>query len=221
MWPAMWPGYPNPGANFFVDDPANQHVADEYGIVMSTSHHEPMQRLTNEWFLENEDGSWDWESNREKMTEFFHEGARRAKGCESYFTIGMRGEYDRAIKGSDPAAIISDVIGAQRKVIGDVYGSEDKIPRKYFRSNIIVMEEVSDPTCNRAFRHVSRHRAVIRHGPNKDPRRRHLAIPRRQQRHDSTAAHQTGGGSPRSKSPRVTSSSCIPSSRPMSSSHCD
>ncbi|KAH7127946.1 hypothetical protein B0J13DRAFT_142632 [Dactylonectria estremocensis] len=131
MWPAMWPGYPNPGANFFVDDPENQRVADEYGIVMSTSHHEPMQRLTNEWFLENEDGSWNWESNRDKMTEFFHEGAQRAKNCESYFTIGMRGEYDRAIKGSDPAAIISDVISAQRNVIGDVYGSEDKIPQLF------------------------------------------------------------------------------------------
>ncbi|KAF7554078.1 hypothetical protein G7Z17_g3184 [Cylindrodendrum hubeiense] len=131
MWPAMWPGYPNPGANFFVDDMENQRVADEYGIVMSTSHHEPMQRLTNEWFLENEDGSWNWERNQEKMTEFFHEGAERAKGYESYFTIGLRGEYDRKIKGSDPAATISDVIQSQRNIISNVYGSKDKIPQLF------------------------------------------------------------------------------------------
>ncbi|KAM5350748.1 hypothetical protein ACJ41O_007253 [Fusarium nematophilum] len=129
MWPAMWPGYPNPGANFFLDDPDNQRVADEYGIVMSTSHHEPMQRLTNEWVLENGDGNWRWDTNKEKMTDFFYEGARRAKGCESYFTIGMRGEYDRRIKASDPAAAISDAIKTQRRIISDVYGREDKIPQ--------------------------------------------------------------------------------------------
>ncbi|KAJ3549970.1 hypothetical protein NM208_g219 [Fusarium decemcellulare] len=129
MWPAMWPGYPNPGANFFVDDPDNQRVADEYGIVISTSHHEPMQRLTNEWFLENKEGSWNWDTNKEKMTEFFYEGARRAKGYESYFTMGMRGEYDRKIKVTDPAGAISDAIKTQRKVISDVYGSEDSIPQ--------------------------------------------------------------------------------------------
>ncbi|RMY90177.1 hypothetical protein D0862_10036 [Hortaea werneckii] len=56
MWPAMWPGYPNPGASFFTDDPLNQRLADEMGIVISTSHHEPMQRLSNEWFAENPEG---------------------------------------------------------------------------------------------------------------------------------------------------------------------
>ncbi|KAM0438675.1 hypothetical protein ACHAPT_001431 [Fusarium lateritium] len=129
MWPAMWPGYPNPGANFFVDDTDNQRVADEYGIVMSTSHHEPMQRLTNEWFLENEEGSWNWDTNKNNMTEFFYEGAQRAKGYESYFTMGMRGEYDKRIKVTDPAAAISDAIKTQRKVISDVYGREDQVPQ--------------------------------------------------------------------------------------------
>ncbi|KAI8664659.1 hypothetical protein NCS57_00507900 [Fusarium keratoplasticum] len=129
MWPAMWPGYPNPGANFFLDDPDNQRVADEYGIVMSTSHHEPMQRLTNEWVLENGEGTWDWDNNKEKMTQFFEHGAQRAKGYESYFTIGMRGEYDRRIKACDPAAAISDAIKTQREVISHVYGSSDKVPQ--------------------------------------------------------------------------------------------
>lgn len=126
----MWPGYPNPGANFFVDDPDNQRIADEYGIVISTSHHEPMQRLSNEWFQDNPDGSWNWETNKENITKFFHEGAERAKDYDSYFTIGMRGEYDKPIGGSDPALIISDVIKTQRKVIKDVYGAEDQALRK-------------------------------------------------------------------------------------------
>ena len=131
MWPAMWPGYPNPGANFFVDDPDNQRLADEYGIVISTSHHEPMQRLTNEWFLENEEGSWDWETNKESMTDFFRYGAQRAKEYESYFTVGIRGAYDRRMPGSDPAVTITDVIDTQRRIIEDVYGRTEDVPRKY------------------------------------------------------------------------------------------
>ncbi|KAI1869421.1 hypothetical protein JX265_006511 [Neoarthrinium moseri] len=129
MWPAMWPGYPNPGASFFTDDPTNQKLAEECGIAISTSHHEPMQRLTNEWFMENEDGSWDWINNKQKISEFFEEGASRAKGCESYFTLGMRGEYDRKMAGEDPAGTIRDVIKTQREIIKKVYGKEDAVPQ--------------------------------------------------------------------------------------------
>lgn len=131
MWPAMWPGYPNPGAVFFLDDDgANQRLADEYGIVMSTSHHEPMQRATTEWFLDNPDGSWDWIANKSKIVDFFRHGAARAKGCETYFTLGMRGEYDKKMKTDDPAAVVKDVIASQRKIFGDVYGKEDRVCRE-------------------------------------------------------------------------------------------
>lgn len=130
LWPAMWPGYPNPGASFFTDDPETQRLADEYGIVVSTSHHEPMQRLSNEWFAENPDGSWNWLTNKDKITKFFEDGAERAKGYESYFTLGMRGEYDKKMEGEDPAAVVQDVLDAQRKVFKSVYGESDSVPRE-------------------------------------------------------------------------------------------
>ena len=132
LWPAMWPGYPNPGASFFDDDPENQKTAEEYGICVSTSHHEPMQRLSNEWFADNPDGSWNWLTNKQKITEFFDEGVRRAKGCESYFTLGMRGEYDRKMATDDPAAVVREVIQTQRAIIKDVHGSEDAVPRMHY-----------------------------------------------------------------------------------------
>ncbi|KAF4874324.1 hypothetical protein CGCSCA1_v006434 [Colletotrichum siamense] len=129
MWPAMWPGYPNPGASFFTDDSENAKVANDYGIAVSTSHHEPMQRATNEWFADNPDGSWNWLTNKKKITEFFEEGVKRAKGIESYFTIGMRGEYDKGMKTDDPAAVVRDVIKTQRAVIKEVHGREDAVPQ--------------------------------------------------------------------------------------------
>lgn len=130
MWPAMWPGYPNPGSSFFVDDAENQKTAHDYGIVMSTSHHEPMQRATNEWFETHPDGSWSWVENKEEITEFFKDGLTRAKGFDSYFTMGMRGEYDKAMKTDDPAAVVRDVIKTQRSLIREIYSQDDAVPRK-------------------------------------------------------------------------------------------
>ncbi|KAK1672844.1 hypothetical protein BDP55DRAFT_557530 [Colletotrichum godetiae] len=129
LWPAMWPGYPNPGALFFTDDPLNPKLAEDYGIAVSTSHHEPMQRMSNEWFADNPDGSWNWLTNKEKITDFFDEGIKRAKGRESYFTLGMRGEYDRKMKTDDPAAVVRDVIKTQRALIKRVHGREDAVPQ--------------------------------------------------------------------------------------------
>ncbi|HWH72051.1 MAG TPA: glycosyl hydrolase 115 family protein, partial [Candidatus Sulfotelmatobacter sp.] len=43
LWPAMWDN------SFATDDPLNAKLADEYGIVMATSHHEPMMRAWKEW----------------------------------------------------------------------------------------------------------------------------------------------------------------------------
>ncbi|KAJ5263814.1 hypothetical protein N7478_011419 [Penicillium angulare] len=131
MWPAMWPGYPNPGAVFFMDDPENQRIADEYGICISTSHHEPMQRATTEWFEEKPraDGTWDWTKSREEIIEFFRTGVQRAKGLESYFTMGIRGEYDRGMATDDPGAVIRDVLLQQRALFKEVHGREDAVPQ--------------------------------------------------------------------------------------------
>lgn len=129
MWPAMWPGYPNPGAVFFTDDPENQRIADEYGICISTSHHEPMQRASTEWFQEHADGTWNWLTHREEIGDFFRKGVHRAKGFESYFTLGIRGEYDKQMATDDPGAVMRDVLREQRALFKEVYGREDAVPQ--------------------------------------------------------------------------------------------
>ncbi|CAI7597056.1 unnamed protein product [Penicillium pancosmium] len=130
MWPAMWPGYPNPGAVFFLDDPENQRLADEYGICVSTSHHEPMQRATTEWFEEgHSDGTWNWTTHREEIIGFFRKGVTRAKGLESYFTMGIRGEYDKGMVTKDPGAVVRDVLEQQRALFKEVHGREDDVPQ--------------------------------------------------------------------------------------------
>ncbi|KKP06738.1 hypothetical protein THAR02_01123 [Trichoderma harzianum] len=127
MWPAMWRGYPYPGRSFFVDDPKNQELADTYGIVMGTSHHEPMQRAMNEWSTTQPGGTWNWDTNKEKVTQYFEEGAERAVPYESYFTMGMRGEGDVPMTGGDPVKILTEVLDVQRNIIKKNYGKEDGV----------------------------------------------------------------------------------------------
>ncbi|CAJ2506497.1 Uu.00g006270.m01.CDS01 [Anthostomella pinea] len=123
MWPAMWESsVPRPGNIFFTDDPKNMQLADDYGIVMSTSHHEPMQRATNEW-NETETGPWDWTKNKANVTAFMEEGVHRAAKNESYFTLGMRGAGDGPIQGDDPVGILKDVFQTQRQIFSDYYGN--------------------------------------------------------------------------------------------------
>lgn len=110
LWPAMW-------SNCFSKDGtdeegiANAELADVYGIVMGTSHHEPLCRAGNEWndsyksYVKPEEivpgeGSsyyWNYDLFPEELTAFWDDGVKRNKAFENVYTIGMRGEADSAI----------------------------------------------------------------------------------------------------------------------------
>ncbi|KAI7213106.1 glycoside hydrolase family 115 protein [Hortaea werneckii] len=129
IWPAMWASFvPPPGNIFFTDDPENQILADQYGIVVSTSHHEPMQRATNEWNA-SETGPWDWTANKQNVTDFMREGIARAVGNETYFTMGMRGPSDSAIQDDDPIEVLRDVFDTQRDMLVDFYENVTAVPQ--------------------------------------------------------------------------------------------
>jgi hypothetical protein len=122
IWPAMWASStPSPGQIFFTDDPGNMQLANDYGIVVSTSHHEPMQRATNEWNA-TETGPWDWRLNKENVTRFMEDGIRRMGNNESYVTLGMRGPSDSPIVGDDAIEILREVFEVQRQIFKRVLG---------------------------------------------------------------------------------------------------
>ncbi|KAF2830956.1 hypothetical protein CC86DRAFT_341463 [Ophiobolus disseminans] len=124
LWPAMWASTtPAPGNVFFTDDPGNMQLADDYGIVVSTSHHEPMQRATNEWNA-SETGPWDWRLNKDNVTRFMEEGVRRMGNNESYVTLGMRGPSDSAIIGDDAIEILREVFEVERDIFKKVLGDQ-------------------------------------------------------------------------------------------------
>jgi hypothetical protein len=67
LWPAMW------GKSLYEDDPANPRLANEMGIVIGTSHHEPMMRAHVDW-EHHGDGPWDYVRNGQQLREFWREG---------------------------------------------------------------------------------------------------------------------------------------------------
>lgn len=117
MWPAMW------GWAFYADDPENEKTADEMGVVMSTSHHEPMTRNHQEYARNRKGwGPWNYQKNKANLQKFFREGIERMKGTEQIVTIGMRGDGDEAMSEEADTKLMTNIINDQRKIIADVTG---------------------------------------------------------------------------------------------------
>ena len=117
MWPAMW------GWAFYADDPENEKTADEMGVVMSTSHHEPMARNHQEYARNRKGwGPWNYQKNKANLQKFFREGIERMKGTEQIVTIGMRGDGDEAMNEEADTKLMTNIINDQRKIIADVTG---------------------------------------------------------------------------------------------------
>ncbi|KAJ2914996.1 hypothetical protein MD484_g5422, partial [Candolleomyces efflorescens] len=116
LWPAMWS--PN---MFAIDDPLNQPMADIYGVVMGTSHHEPMMRSTPSEFT---GGAWDYSTNSDAIKQYWLEGAQRARPYESIFTLGMRGFGDLPLSEDTNIELLEGVISDQTEILKQTFGGE-------------------------------------------------------------------------------------------------
>lgn len=114
LWPAMW--LPT---IFAEDDVDNARTAHEFGIVVSTSHHEPMMRAHEEWARFG-GGLWNYTSNKEKLKDFWQGGIARMGKYESVVTVGMRGDGDEAMAEESAVDLLKTIITDQRNIIADV-----------------------------------------------------------------------------------------------------
>jgi len=118
LWPAMW------NNAFNMDDSLNPKLADEYGIVMGTSHVEPMMRADKEWnWLGYTEEQWNYEKYPELLQKFWREGVERTKNYEQIITVGMRGKVDTPMSEETKVELLKRVIDDQRKIIESVTGS--------------------------------------------------------------------------------------------------
>jgi hypothetical protein len=116
LWPAMW------GKSFFEDDGASPGLADELGVVIGTSHHEPMCRAHDEW-RRHGSGPWSYEANAETLRSFWREGYARAAGREVVATVGMRGDGDEPMSEAENIALLERIVRDQREIIREVSGA--------------------------------------------------------------------------------------------------
>ena len=135
LWPAMW------SARFSDDGPEllNAQLADELGIIMGTSHHEPCCRAGEEYrFLRGKNSiygdAWNFRTNKEGITKFWEDGLKRNGKVENVITIGMRGEADTAIMQNatlkDNINLLKDVISTQNQLIKKYVNQNlEKVPR--------------------------------------------------------------------------------------------
>ena len=115
LWPAMW------GWAFYADDPENLKTADAMGIMMGTSHHEPMARNHQEYARDRKGwGAWNYSTNKENLDRFFREGIERMNGTDDIVTIGMRGDGDEAMGNSTDTKLLENIIDNQRRIIKEV-----------------------------------------------------------------------------------------------------
>ncbi|MEO6630098.1 MAG: glycosyl hydrolase 115 family protein, partial [Mucilaginibacter sp.] len=117
LWPAMW------GNAFNDDDKLNPVLADKYGIVMGTSHHEPMDRAQQEWKRYGS-GAWNYETNGAVLRDFWRKGIENMGSKETIVTVGMRGDGDMPMTEGSNIKLLERIVKDQRKIIADVTGKD-------------------------------------------------------------------------------------------------
>ena len=116
LWPSMWDDiFSEDGKD---DKNANAKLADQYGIIMGTSHHEPCYRAGKEWSL------------------YY----KKNKNYDNICTVGMRGENDSTLPAADNppkyAELLNYIINKQKELL---LNQKDSNP-----TQLVIYKEVED-----------------------------------------------------------------------------
>jgi hypothetical protein len=131
LWPAM-----HPCTKAFNSFPGNKLVADRYGIVMGSSHCEPLLRNNVGEWDSHTCGEWNYQTNRDGILKYWEERLKENGRFENLYTLGMRGVHDGAMafKGT-PAQKISlmeRILADQRQLlVKDVNPNVGQIPQVF------------------------------------------------------------------------------------------
>lgn len=123
LWPAMHEGT----TAFFMVNGAKEQ-ADSCGIIIGTSHCEPLLRNNvGEWDSKKR-GRFNYKTNREKVQEYWIERLKEVKDSKggNIYTIGMRGIHDSSMEGYKTAQekfdALQEVINDQQTLISEYIG---------------------------------------------------------------------------------------------------
>ena len=159
LWPAMW------NNAFNDDDSLNRPLADEYGIVMGTSHHEPMDRAQKEWQRYGK-GEWNYTTNGGELRDFWRKGIEHMGNAETIITMGMRGDGDVPMEAGTNIALLEKIIADQRKILNEVTGKKpEEIPQvwalytevqEYYDKGMRVPDDITLLLCDDNYGNIRR-----------------------------------------------------------------
>jgi hypothetical protein len=151
LWPAM-----HPGTRPFNSFAENAALAGEYGIVMGSSHAEPMLRNNvGEW--KDPPGAYNYQANPEGVGKYWEERVAANARHENLYTIGMRGIHDSSMQGPKDTpsrvALLEKIFADQRAMLAKhVHPQVDKVPQLFvpykevlaqYRGGLKVPEDVT------------------------------------------------------------------------------
>jgi hypothetical protein len=151
LWPAMHEGTPG-----FFTVAGNKAMADSFGIVIGTSHCEPLLRNNvAEWDVKQR-GPYNYITNREQVQQYWIErlkevapNAQRStfNVPRSMFTLGMRGIHDGSMEGvstkEEKLRGLQQVIDDQRELIRKYYDKQvEQVPQVFipYKEVLEIME---------------------------------------------------------------------------------
>lgn len=130
LWPAM-----HDCSSPFFSVKGNKETAARYGIVIGTSHCEPMMCNANGEWDDRVRGAYNYFNNRKEVLNFWDHRVRLLRGSEVIYTLGMRGKHDGPMEGVKTVAQYRDalvkVIHDQRKLLEAYYPEVTRVPQVF------------------------------------------------------------------------------------------
>ena len=107
----------------FYSHPESKVVCDSFGIIITTSHCEPLllnNAAKSEWDSKR-DGEWNYKINSQTIWKKWDDRLSEASQYENIYTVAMRGVHDEGLKGNLPmeerVPLIQHVISDQRQLL--------------------------------------------------------------------------------------------------------
>jgi hypothetical protein len=114
LWPAM-----HPNTVPFFQVPGNPETAQEWEIVVGTSHAEPMLRNNVGEWDHGTRGDFNYQTNASSVFDYWEQRVKESQGLNAIYTVGMRGIHDTGMVGANS---MEDKVNQLEKVISDQRG---------------------------------------------------------------------------------------------------
>ena len=132
LWPAM-----HACTRPFNSFPEDARLADDYGIVMGSSHAEPMLRdNVGEWTAPP--GDYNYVTNRAGVLRYWEERVAANGRCENIYTLGMRGIHDSPMVGPDTDA-------ARIRTLEQIFADQRALLAKYVNPDVTQVPQAFTP----------------------------------------------------------------------------